>query len=116
MLPTFEAGAGADATDSTSIPGPMRARTWPRSTCRFRRDFRVAGGRIVFLQQVRFEHDCSTFAGDRRLRPLWKIYYYHRNLLMLYRVPLPNDASAQPGIEFFARERLPSWPAFLTDQ
>lgn len=46
----------------------------------------AAGGRIAFLPQVRFEHDCSTFAGDRRFRPLWKIYYYHRNLLMLYRM------------------------------
>ncbi|WP_212525621.1 glycosyltransferase [Actibacterium sp. MT2.3-13A] len=45
-----------------------------------------AGGRIGFLPQVRFEHDCSTFEGDRRFRPLWKIYYYHRNLLFLYRM------------------------------
>lgn len=46
-----------------------------------------AGGRIRFEPQVRFEHDCSTFAGQRgRFRPLWKVYYYHRNLLMLYRL------------------------------
>jgi GT2 family glycosyltransferase len=46
----------------------------------------AAGGRIGFFPQIRFEHDCSTFAGeDRRFRPLWKTYYYHRNLLMLYR-------------------------------
>ena len=46
-----------------------------------------AGGRIRFDPQVRFEHDCSTFAGQRgRFRPLWKVYYYHRNLLMLYRL------------------------------
>lgn len=46
-----------------------------------------AGGRIRFEPAVRFEHDCSTFAGQRgRFRPLWKVYYYHRNLLMLYRL------------------------------
>jgi len=44
------------------------------------------GGRIGFHPQVRFEHDCSTFAGRHgRFVPLWKSYYYHRNLLMLYR-------------------------------
>ncbi|RLE20037.1 MAG: glycosyltransferase, partial [Actinobacteria bacterium] len=46
-----------------------------------------AGGRIRFEPAVRFEHDCSTFAGQRgRFRPMWKVYYYHRNLLMLYRL------------------------------
>lgn len=46
-----------------------------------------AGGRIRFAPQVAFEHDCSTFAGQRgRFRPLWKVYYYHRNLLLLYRM------------------------------
>jgi len=45
-----------------------------------------AGGRIGFLPGIRFEHDCSTFlADDGRFRPLWKVYYYHRNLLFLYR-------------------------------
>lgn len=45
------------------------------------------GGRIGFFPAVRFEHDCSTFDGDdRRFRPLWKVYYYHRNLLFLYRL------------------------------
>ena len=46
-----------------------------------------AGGRIRFEPSVRFEHDCSTFAGQRgRFHPLWKVYYYHRNLLLLYRL------------------------------
>lgn len=46
-----------------------------------------AGGRIGFEPSLRFEHDCSTFHGQRgRFRPLWKVYYYHRNLLMLYRM------------------------------
>ena len=45
-----------------------------------------AGGRIAFHPGVVFLHDCSTFAGQRgRFRPLWKVYYYHRNLLLLYR-------------------------------
>lgn len=45
-----------------------------------------AGGRIVFLPQVRFEHDFTTIAGDVQVfRPLWKLYYHHRNLLLLYR-------------------------------
>lgn len=46
------------------------------------------GGRICFAPTVRFEHDCSTFSGVQRgrFKPLWKAYYYHRNLLMLYRL------------------------------
>jgi len=53
-----------------------------------------AGGRIGFEPSVRFEHDLTSFAGDGttqavqrgRLSPLWKVYYYHRNLLFLYRM------------------------------
>ncbi|MDJ0820354.1 MAG: glycosyltransferase [Paracoccaceae bacterium] len=46
------------------------------------------GGRIGFAPDIRFEHDCSTFSAAQRgqFRPLWKVYYYHRNLLMLYRL------------------------------
>jgi GT2 family glycosyltransferase len=45
------------------------------------------GGRIGFEPAVRFEHDCSTFVDRRsRFRPLWRVYYYHRNLLLLYRI------------------------------
>lgn len=45
-----------------------------------------AGGRIGFFPAIRFEHDCSTFcARPGRFRPLWKAYYHHRNLLMVYR-------------------------------
>lgn len=44
------------------------------------------GGRIGFDPSVRFEHDSTTYsADDPRIRPLWKVYYYHRNLLILYR-------------------------------
>lgn len=46
-----------------------------------------AGGRLGFEPAIRFEHDLSTFAGQRgRFLPLWKVYYYHRNLLLLYRM------------------------------
>lgn len=46
-----------------------------------------AGGRIGFAPQIRFEHDCTTFAAaPGRFTPVWKAYYYHRNLLYLYRM------------------------------
>jgi GT2 family glycosyltransferase len=44
-----------------------------------------AGARLWFAPEIRFEHDCSTFSGHR-VQPLWKVYYFHRNLLMLYRL------------------------------
>lgn len=49
---------------------------------------RRAGGRMAFDPAIHFEHDCSTFAARQngRFVPLWKIYYYHRNLLLLYRM------------------------------
>jgi GT2 family glycosyltransferase len=44
-----------------------------------------AGGKILFDPTVRFEHDLSTFKGaENRFHPLWKVYFYHRNLLFLY--------------------------------
>lgn len=44
------------------------------------------GARIGFEPALRFEHDLSTFgASGAQLRPIWKVYYYHRNLLVLYR-------------------------------
>ena len=50
-----------------------------------------SGGRIGFEPGVRFEHDLTSFQGagvvqNGRLAPLWKVYYYHRNLLLLYRL------------------------------
>jgi GT2 family glycosyltransferase len=45
----------------------------------------AAGGRLAFFPDLAFEHDCSTFDGQGRFAPLWKAYYYHRNLLILYR-------------------------------
>ena len=66
-----------------------------------------SGGRIGFEPSVRFEHDLNSFQGKEgvektavqrgRLTPLWKVYYYHRNLLLLYRMAA--------GIWF--------WPALL---
>lgn len=46
-----------------------------------------AGGRIGFLPDIRFEHDCASLAGgsSKRLNPFWKTYYYHRNQIFLYR-------------------------------
>ena len=44
---------------------------------------REAGGQIGFDPRIRFEHDCSTFHRGA-FTPVWKIYYYHRNLLILY--------------------------------
>lgn len=46
-----------------------------------------AGGRFGFLPEVTFEHDFKSFTGPSALRlsPLWKLYYYHRNLVLLYR-------------------------------
>lgn len=45
-----------------------------------------AGFRLAFAPAVRFEHDSTTYrADDPRIRPLWKVYYYHRNLTLLYR-------------------------------
>ena len=50
--------------------------------------FSQSGGQIGFIPAVRFEHDCSSLSagGSRRLNPLWKTYYYHRNQVFLYRV------------------------------
>ncbi len=45
-----------------------------------------AGGRIRFDPAIRFEHDFTTLTdGVQRFQPLWKCYYHHRNLLMIYR-------------------------------
>lgn len=50
--------------------------------------FSQSGGQIGFMPAVRFEHDCSSLSSGtaRRLNPLWKTYYYHRNQVFLYRV------------------------------
>ena len=46
-----------------------------------------AGGQILFDPNLGFSHDFTTLNdGQRRFDPLWKVYYYHRNLLMIYRI------------------------------
>lgn len=45
-----------------------------------------AGGRLGFMPMIRFVHDCSTFdPTTQALTPIWKVYYYHRNLTFLYK-------------------------------
>lgn len=52
----------------------------------FTLSIRKAGGRIAFAPQLHFEHDYESIPkGEKRFRPLWKSYYYHRNLLIAYR-------------------------------
>lgn len=47
---------------------------------------RALGLRIGFDPRIRFEHDCSTLQGSAWIyRPLWKAYYHHRNLLLVFR-------------------------------
>ena len=49
---------------------------------------RRKGLRIGFLPQIRFEHETGSIqsGGQMVLRPLWKVYYMHRNALLAYRV------------------------------
>ena len=47
---------------------------------------RRAGVDLVFAPDLRFEHDFKTFDGaSRAFKPLWKTYYHHRNLMLVYR-------------------------------
>lgn len=44
------------------------------------------GLRLIFAPILQFEHDFKTFAAETRaFRPLWKTYYHHRNLMLVYR-------------------------------
>lgn len=48
---------------------------------------RQAGGEILFDPALRFEHDFGSIGEDTpRITPLWKVYYYTRNLVMVYRL------------------------------
>lgn len=42
------------------------------------------GGKIAFLPDIRFEHDCETLTEGRQIVVNWKIYYHYRNLLLVY--------------------------------
>ncbi len=44
-----------------------------------------AGGRIGFFPNIRFEHDHPSAINAQISKPLWKVYYQHRNALILYR-------------------------------
>ncbi|PJF11314.1 glycosyltransferase [Pseudorhodobacter sp. MZDSW-24AT] len=44
------------------------------------------GGRMGFAPQIRFVHDSDSLGAGGVVRPLWKVYYYHRNRLLLYRL------------------------------
>ena len=44
------------------------------------------GGRLIFAPEVRFEHDTTTLMANGIVLPIWKVYYYHRNRLLLYRL------------------------------
>ncbi|WP_245890467.1 glycosyltransferase [Roseovarius confluentis] len=46
-----------------------------------------AGGVIAFDPGLAFEHDCATLSASTSpvMSPLWKVYYYHRNQVMVYR-------------------------------
>lgn len=48
---------------------------------------RRQGLRILFDPDLRFEHDFGSFGGQDRgpIRPLWKVYYFLRNRLLMYR-------------------------------
>ncbi|WP_244314543.1 glycosyltransferase family protein [Paracoccus pantotrophus] len=44
-----------------------------------------AGGRLLFAPDLEFEHDCATQTAGATPRPLWKVYYLHRNAWFVYR-------------------------------
>lgn len=52
---------------------------------------RRRGLRIMFDPALRFEHDCSTFQthGAQIIQPMWKVYYFCRNRLLMYRKAAP---------------------------
>lgn len=47
---------------------------------------RRAGGRAAFDPDLGFLHDCKSLTRDTHLlSPLWKVYFYHRNITLVYR-------------------------------
>lgn len=94
------AGTQNRAVDSGSFVGLFVSRTAIRSVgypdgalfiygddALYSLAIRQAGGKILFDPTIRFEHDFNTMTDtDQRFRPLWKSYYYYRNLLMVYRL------------------------------
>lgn len=43
------------------------------------------GGRIAFDPALKFEHDCAVPNAHAVLTPLWRVYYYHRNQVFVFR-------------------------------
>ncbi len=47
---------------------------------------RRAGGLMKFDPDLGFEHDCAaSLPGQKVFSPVWRAYYHHRNLIMIYR-------------------------------
>ncbi|MBU2980672.1 glycosyltransferase [Lentibacter algarum] len=47
---------------------------------------RSKGGKVAFDASLAYEHDCKSLTRDTgRLTPLWKVYFYHRNISLVYR-------------------------------
>lgn len=72
---------------------------------------RLAGLRIGFAPQIRFEHDTTAQQGRKGvvLRPLWKVYYMYRNALIAYRV------AAGPWFRLLVPVLLRKWRRKATD-
>lgn len=69
-----------------------------------------AGGRIGFAPYVRFEHARSNLP-EGRISPLWKAYFYHRNLLRLYRFVVGKWAWLMvPGLFIVWMSRVRLYP------
>ncbi|MDO9639985.1 MAG: glycosyltransferase [Pseudotabrizicola sp.] len=62
------------------------------------------GGRLVFAPQIRFEHDTGSLSAAGIVMPVWKVYYYHRNRLFLYRL------AAGPAFWLLLPLWVWSWP------
>lgn len=44
------------------------------------------GGKMAFAPNLGFEHDTQSLSVQGIILPLWRVYYYHRNRLILYRL------------------------------
>lgn len=95
----YAAGAGVQPVDGASFVGLFLSRAaiaragYPDGRLFLYADdglytlgLTQGGGTLGFAPALRFEHDCSTFSGaPGRFTPLWKAYYYYRNMLMFHR-------------------------------
>lgn len=44
-----------------------------------------SGAKLAFDPGLTFEHDCPTLVAGSLMRPIWKVYYFHRNQVIVYR-------------------------------